>query len=220
MPALKIVRPDRDTIIAVDPSTHLIRTQIVDLSRLAVLRGAHTVKSASITTQLQEQANGTIDPALFAFSPPAGAQALDESPAVGNHAAPFSLTSMDGSQVSSSDLKGSVFVLDFWATWCPPCVASLPKLDDLNQNLKDPDLKIFAVNEGEDKDTVRKFLDSKKITLPVLLDSDSKVGDLYGAQAIPYLVIVGRDGKITNIHVGLTDEDVIRREIQAALGQK
>jgi thiol-disulfide isomerase/thioredoxin len=220
LPALKIVRPDRDTIVAVDPKSHLLRLQIVDLTRLAMKRGALVVKSAIIMTELQESPGASIDPATFAFSPPPGAQALDETPAEGNHAPSFSLTTLDGSQVSSSDLKGSVFVLDFWATWCPPCVASLPKLDDLNQVLKDPDLKIYAVNEAEDKDTVRKFIDSKKIALPILLDTDSKVGEAYGAQAIPYLVIVGRDGRIAKIHIGLTDEDVIRREIQAALGQK
>ncbi len=168
--------------------------QIVDLTRLALQRGAHTVKAAVITTQMHEQPGAAIDPARFAFSPP-GARALDETPAEGNPAPPFSLTSLDGTQISASDLKGSVVVLDFWATWCPPCVASLPRLDDLFQNLKDPSLKIFAVNEAEDKETVRKFIDSKKLTVPVLLDSDGKVGESFGRRPFHTSSSLARTGE-------------------------
>jgi thiol-disulfide isomerase/thioredoxin len=220
LPALKIIREDRDTLVVVDNSTYLLRRQMIDLCKQALQRGAHDVKSAVITIDMTEQTGQTIDPARFAFSPPPGAQALQQPPTEGNPAPSFSLTSLDGSQVSSGDLHGSVYILDFWATWCPPCIASLPKLDDLYQNMKNSGLKVFAVNEAEDKDTVQKFIDAKKLTLPVLLDSDGKAFASFGGEAIPHLVIVGKDGRIFKIHEGLADEDVIRREAQAALDAK
>jgi cytochrome c biogenesis protein CcmG, thiol:disulfide interchange protein DsbE len=219
-PTLKIVRPDRNTYVAFDPATNLLLLQKDDLTALALKRGAGIVKEAVITTTMVETPGAAIDPARFGFAPPPGAQALQSNPSEGSSAPSFSLTALDGSQVSSGQLKGSVYVLDFWATWCPPCIASLPKLDDLYQSIKDPDLKIFAVNEGEDKDKVQKFIDSKKLTLPILLDSDASVGSAFGASAIPYLVIVGRDGKIAKIEIGLMDEDAVRKDIQTALGQK
>ncbi|MGA3066384.1 MAG: redoxin family protein [Tepidisphaeraceae bacterium] len=220
LPALKITRPDCDIVIIVDDSTHLLRRQTVDVTKQALLRGAHTVKSALITFDMTEQPGQAIDPARFAFSPPPGAQALQLTVGEGSQAPSFSLTGLDGSQVSSSDLHGSVYVLDFWATWCPPCIASLPKLDDLHQSMKDTGLKVFAINEQEDKDTIQKFMDSKKLTLPVLMDADGSTLQAYGSDSIPHLVIVGKDGKILKVHEGVADEDAIRREVQDALAAK
>ena len=92
----------------------------------------------------------------------------------GKPAPAFSLTGMNGKVVSSESLKGSVYVLDFWATWCPPCVASLPHLDGIYKDFKDKGVKFFAVNEQEDKPTIQKFVSDTKLGIPVLMDSDGQ----------------------------------------------
>ena len=117
------------------------------------------------------------------------------------------------------DLKGSVIVLDFWATWCGPCVESLPKLDRIYQDLKEQGVKIYAVNQGEDKELVGGFVKSRNLTIPVLLDSESKVGNQYDAHAIPQTVVIDKSGLIRNVFVGAgpDTENKLRQAIQAAL---
>jgi thiol-disulfide isomerase/thioredoxin len=94
-------------------------------------------------------------------------------------------------------------LLDFWATWCGPCVVSLPELDQLYQAKKDGNVKIFAVNAGEEKEEVASFLSEKKLTLPVLLDTDQEVVEKYSIGAYPTTVIIGPDGVVTKVFIGV-----------------
>ncbi len=125
---------------------------------------------------------------------------------------------MDGNSVTAQSLKGSVYVLDFWATWCGPCVASLPHLDALYKEFKGKGVKFFAVNEQEDKSTVAKFVADTKLSIPVLMDSDGKVGDVFDPDAmIPLTVVVGKDGKVIKAgHMGGV-EDQLRPILTEAL---
>jgi peroxiredoxin len=93
-------------------------------------------------------------------------------------------------------------------------------MDDLNQEMHSKGVTIFAVNEQEDADTVKKFIDDKKLTLPVLLDSDGKVFDSFNGEAIPLTVIVGKDGKVRKGYLGMGYEKEIRQELEAALQEK
>jgi peroxiredoxin len=170
-----------------------------------------------------------VDPILkadaFAWTPPAGAQEFHQPAAqpadadrlVGKPAPAFSVAGLDGKNVTNDQLKGSVYVLDFWATWCGPCVASLPGLDKIYQDNKAAGLKVFAVNQGEDKDTVQKFVNDTKLTIPPLLDADQSVGAAYGANAIPETVLVGKDGVIRKVFIGGGHEDDIRAAVEAEL---
>jgi thiol-disulfide isomerase/thioredoxin len=87
----------------------------------------------------------------------------------------FKLQTLDGKSVELSDFKGKVVILDFWATWCGPCVASLPHLNDLYKELSGQGLKVIAMNLQQDADTVKAFVEKKKWTLPVALDTDGAV---------------------------------------------
>ena len=114
----------------------------------------------------------------------------------------FELKKLDGTLLKLSDLKGRVVVLDFWATWCGPCVASLPKITQLGIEYKAAEVDVIAVNIEQTSAEVQSFLDRAKISPTVVLDSDGAVARAYQAQAIPQTVIIDRDGKIKFVIVG------------------
>ena len=143
---------------------------------------------------------------------------------VGTEAPAFSLKTLrTGKEVSLADLKGKVVVLDFWATWCSPCVAGLPTVDKVTTAFKDQGVVFYAVDLREPADRVQKFVDKKKWTFPVLLDGDGAVAKEYGVSGIPHSVVIGADGKIRNVHIGFAGapalEQQLTEEIEAALAE-
>jgi thiol-disulfide isomerase/thioredoxin len=221
-PAIILVCPRYDMTLVVDPQTHLLRRAVADLAKSARLQGAQNVKSALLTMEYLNAPAAGVDAGRFAWSPPPGAQLLTSeappSPLEGKPAPAFSLPGLDGKDVSAQGLKGSVFVLDFWATWCGPCVASLPHLDAIYKDFKPRGVKFFAVNVSEDKDTIQKFVNDTKISIPVLMDSDSKVCGAYDSiGGIPFTVVVGRDGTVLKAGFIGGNEDQIRPIIESAL---
>jgi len=121
-----------------------------------------------------------------------GLQALKE----GTRSIDFELPDLSGKKVSLSSLKGQVVFLNFWATWCPPCRAEMPSMERLHKRFKDKGLVILAVNLQEEAKTVRKFVAANKLSFPVLLDSDGRIGAIYGARSIPTSYLVSRDGNV------------------------
>jgi len=116
--------------------------------------------------------------------------------------ADFSLTVLSGGSARLSDYKGKVVILNFWATWCPPCVAEMPSMENLYKQYKDKGVEILAVDLRENVNTVRQFINNNGYTFPVLLDRDGRVGGLYGVEAIPTTYIIDREGKIAGRIVG------------------
>jgi peroxiredoxin len=126
----------------------------------------------------------------------------NDSAQVGTVAADFSLPLLDGNDFALASGKGSVVVLDFWATWCGPCVRSLPGLVDMVSSFPPDRVKLVGVNQGEAPDQVKHFLQAKNLKLTVALDADQSVARKYGVDAIPHTVIVGPDGKIAWVQTG------------------
>jgi peroxiredoxin len=126
----------------------------------------------------------------------------------GKDAPDFTLTTLDGSTAKLSDQKGKVVVLDFWATWCPPCIKALPHVQKLSadKELADKGLVVWAVNAGEPKAKAEAFLKKNNYTFAVPLDTDNATLKAYEIQGIPTQIVVGRDGKVVHVGVGYGGE--------------
>ncbi|HKJ04951.1 MAG TPA: TlpA disulfide reductase family protein [Geopsychrobacteraceae bacterium] len=124
-----------------------------------------------------------------------------------NQKAPdFTLEDMQGNKVSLSDFKGKIVMINFWATWCPPCIEEMPSMEKLYKKLGKEDFVILAINiEPDAREYVAEFLAKNPYTYPVLLDGESLVQELYGAYRLPETVIVNRQGEIVNRVVGGRD---------------
>src|SRR5688572_12049406 len=118
------------------------------------------------------------------------------------------LKTLDGKDFKLSALKGDVVVLDFWATWCPPCRKSLPHLQALNDDKAraEKGLKVFAVNAREKKDVVEKYMKDNTLSFTVPMDAAGDSLKAYQVQGIPTTVVVGRDGNVKKVFVGFGGE--------------
>jgi thiol-disulfide isomerase/thioredoxin len=122
----------------------------------------------------------------------------------GEPAPDFTLPLLDGGEVTLSQLKGKIVILDFWASWCGPCRQSMPIIESVAGSFKDKGVLLYAINQREDTTTIRKFLAAQKLNVPVALDKDGAVGARYSALYIPLTVIVGRDGIVQATYGGLS----------------
>ena len=114
----------------------------------------------------------------------------------------FSLPLLAGGNATLSSFKGKVVILNFWATWCPPCRVEMPSMEILFQRFNAQGLEILAVDIGENASTVQQFIRSAGYTFPVLLDSANRVSSVYGIEAIPTTYIIDREGKIIGRVIG------------------
>lgn len=124
----------------------------------------------------------------------------------------FTLSLLGGGETALSNYAGKVVFLNFWATWCGPCIQEMPSMQVLYDELSDEGLQIVAVNLQEAPSTVQAFVDEYGYTYPVLLDRRGEVGLNYSVRGIPSTYIVARDGRLLGMKIGfrLWDEpDVI-----------
>ena len=130
----------------------------------------------------------------------------------------------DGSEVlyMEGDTGETVLLLDFWTTWCPACVRSMPSLERLATDLGPEGFELLTVNLDEARNReeqgrlVRSFLEERELDLPVLLD-DGRLQHAFKAYTLPTIYLVGRDGSIVRGWSGAASERVLRREIRRAL---
>jgi len=113
---------------------------------------------------------------------------------VGQTLAPFSLESLDGSQVTVGQ-PGKITVINFWATWCPPCQEEMPELQIFAQQNQEK-VNFYAVNLQESKGKISEFMNKNKYTMTVLLDNDGSVGKKFQVTAIPTTIIVNKHGMV------------------------
>ncbi|MEX0805767.1 MAG: TlpA disulfide reductase family protein [Candidatus Binatia bacterium] len=117
----------------------------------------------------------------------------------------FELKDPAGKQLSLRELRGKVVLLNFWATWCVPCIEEMPAMEKLYQELEKDGLVILAVNFQESPERVKEFFTKHNLTFTALLDRDGKVSELYQAWALPVSVVINKDGEIAARAMGSKD---------------
>ena len=114
-------------------------------------------------------------------------------------AADFFLQTLDNKNISLSSLKGKIVFLNFWATWCPPCITEMPSIQRLYNNYKNKDFEILAVTQGNSRETrseIDNFIKKNGYTFPVLLDNTGNTNTIYDINGIPTTYIIDKNGEI------------------------
>jgi peroxiredoxin len=206
----------------------------IDKNRFLVLRDTQTSKlgagegvaSSRIEVKVKKlELDDEVDESVFAWTPEKKWNEVEmlvlpqeqHAMLTGLAAADFQLKSVSGEPVRLSDLRGSVVVLDFWATWCGPCREELPIVEKLRTEFAGK-VQFLGIND-EDRGTVAGFLKKHDYQLSVLMDGRKDVHRQYGIRSIPQLFVIDREGVIRQHYVGGRSEDALRKAIEAALGE-
>ncbi len=147
---------------------------------------------------------------------------LAAAPAAGPYQSPdFTLNDLaTGQPITLSHLRGKVVLLDFWATWCPPCRAEIPHLVQMDKDLRKQGLRIVGLSVDQNGPAlVKRFMQDFKISYYVMLANPAVVRAYGGVQGIPTTFLLGRNGEPLGHWVGYTDEQVFRDAIRAALAR-
>lgn len=140
---------------------------------------------------------------------------LESGLEINDEAPDFELTSLTGETVKLSDYRGKMVMLNFWASWCPPCRVEMPHMETYYQEYKDEkNIEILAVNmttlERGSKEKVDEFVNKHGLTFPILMDEEGDVKDLYKVMVYPTTYIVNPEGIITDKVMIPLDVDVIK----------
>ena len=125
--------------------------------------------------------------------------------AEGDPAPDFTLKSLSGGNIKLSELRGTVVLLNFWASWCGPCRTEMPLLDELYQEYRDYGFTILGVNLDENRDQANLLLDKIPVSFPVLFDPANSTSETYQVDAMPTTVLIDRNGKVRYHHRGYKD---------------
>lgn len=140
---------------------------------------------------------------------------------IGQGAPEFDLMKLDGTPFKLKENRGKILIVDFWATWCGPCIRSIPSLIEISKEFKDAGVELVLVNCEEPENRVRPFLERLKSIPTVVLDSDGTVSKQYNVAAIPQTVLIDRDGGIVEVLIGASDEneEILRKKITELIKQ-
>jgi peroxiredoxin len=155
---------------------------------------------------------------IVACSPARPTRAVVKADSQRKHAPDFTLKDANGKLVHLADYRGKVVVLDFWATWCGPCVIEIPWFTEFQRKYKDRGFEVLGVSMDDDGwKAITPFVERRKINYRVVL-GDDKTGDLYGGlEALPTTFVIDRYGRIASVHVGLTDKKDFENAIEKLL---
>ena len=132
---------------------------------------------------------------------------------------------LDDGNISMADMKGYVLIIDFWATWCPPCRLEIPSFIELYDKYKDKKFAVIGISVDRGGETVvKKFMREQKVNYPMIMatreiqrDYEKAMGQ--SISAIPTTLVVNKEGGIESVHIGFKAKDVFEKEIQKLLGE-
>jgi thiol-disulfide isomerase/thioredoxin len=128
----------------------------------------------------------------------------------------FHAKTMDGQNFTNESTRGKVVLFEFWTTWCPYCVGEAPFVDQVAQEFKEKGLIVLAVDVGESKKTVKKYLEEHPRSCQIVLMEDTNLAAMYAATVYPIYVLVDRDGYIAGTQRGAAGERALRRFLTRA----
>ncbi len=143
--------------------------------------------------------------------------AMDGGGMEGKMAPAWKLKTLDGKQVSSKDFEGKVVLVDFWATWCPPCVRGIPDLIALQEAYGAKGLAVVGISLDDRDSDVKKFIKEKSVNYTVVMGNEEVAGEFGGISSIPTAFLIDRTGKIVWQHVGLADKAELEKRIAELL---
>ena len=129
------------------------------------------------------------------------------SASVSGPAPNFTLKSLSGKNLKLSELAGNVVLINFWASWCGPCLQEMPLLNAIHKKYEPLGFTVLGVNVEENSDNARAFLAERGVDFPILLDTSNQVSQLYDVVAMPTTVVVDRDGNMRFLHKGYKTGD-------------
>lgn len=130
----------------------------------------------------------------------------------------FSGSTLDARPLSITEYRGSVIILNFWASWCLECRPEMPVLERLQREFSSRGLAVIGVNTRETKEAARRYAKELGLTFPLVLDRDGKINALYGVVGLPTTFVIGRDGRAIGFAVGAREwESAAARALIAAL---
>jgi len=116
----------------------------------------------------------------------------------------FTLEDMDGKPYTLSSLRGKVVMVNFWATWCPPCREEIPSMETVYQALHESDFIVLAINQWETPDHVFSYMGQLEVypSFPILFDRDSSVSDAFGVKGLPTTMLIDKQGRVVYRAIG------------------
>ena len=148
---------------------------------------------------------------------PTSLPGLAPAPSVGRAAPDFALQLLDGSRMTLSGLRGKPVILNFWATWCPPCRTEMPDLQAVWQEHQSEGVVIVGVDLGEDPATVQSYVSRVGVTYPIALDIDQRVGETYGTGSLPTTYFIDRNGTVRDRYTGGMNKRVMVSKLGSIL---
>ena len=131
----------------------------------------------------------------------------------------FSAVTTTGEKFTNETIKGKVVLLEFWTTWCGYCRAEAPLVEKISHEYTGKDFIVLAINVGESRKTVEKYLDQNPRTCRIVLTEDTNLAAMYAATAYPIYVVIDREGNIAGTQRGAAGEDALRSLLaKAGLG--
>lgn len=126
---------------------------------------------------------------------------------IGAIAPEFTAVNSAGEQVKLSDYRGKVVMINFWASWCTPCVREMPMINQISQTYQN-DVQTLFVNVGEAKGTIREFMNKQQFDFPVIIDVTGKVSGQYRITGLPATMIIDQEGMFSHILLGELTKDI------------